>query len=84
MREGLLTGTFPSRREGGLFGPIFSRPVNRPSANDNKVEWYVIDPGQPQQDGYPASHNSSLRDECSNEEILDSPADDRRELALHG
>jgi putative transposase len=30
-------------------------------ANDNKVEWHYIDPGKPQQNGYIASFNGSLR-----------------------
>jgi transposase InsO family protein len=36
-------------------------------ANDNGVEWYYIDPGKPQQNGYIESFNGSLRDECLNE-----------------
>ena len=51
-------------------------------ANDNKVEWRYIDPGKPQQNGYIESVNGSLRDECLNEETLDSLADARRTLAL--
>ncbi|MFA9232157.1 MAG: integrase core domain-containing protein, partial [Microgenomates group bacterium] len=51
-------------------------------ANDNKVEWQYIDPGKPHQNGYIASFNGSLRDECLNEEIFDSLADARRTLAL--
>jgi transposase InsO family protein len=43
-------------------------------ANDNKVEWHYIDPGKPQQNGYIESFNSSLRDECLNDEIFDSLA----------
>jgi len=51
-------------------------------ANDNMVEWYYIDPGKPQQNGYIESFNGSLRDECLNEEIFDSLADARCKLAL--
>jgi putative transposase len=43
-------------------------------ANENGVEWHYIDPGKPQQNGYIASFNGSLRDECLNEEIFDSLA----------
>lgn len=46
-------------------------------ANDNKVEWHYIDPGNPQQNGYIESFNGSLRDECLNEEIFDSLAAER-------
>lgn len=51
-------------------------------ANDNKVEWHHIGPGNPQQNGYIESFNGSLRDECLNQEIFDSLADARRKLAL--
>jgi putative transposase len=51
-------------------------------ANDNNVKWHYIDPGKPQQNGYIESFNGSLRDECLNEEIFDSLADERRTLAL--
>ena len=49
-------------------------------ANENGGEWYYIDPGKPQQNGYIESFNGSLRDECLNEEIFDSLADARRKL----
>lgn len=51
-------------------------------ADEDGVEWHYIDPGKPQQNGYIASFNGSLRDECLNEEIFDSLADARRKLAL--
>ena len=51
-------------------------------ANENGVEWYYIDLGKPQQNGYIESFNGSLRDECLNEEIFESLADARRKLAL--
>ncbi len=33
-------------------------------ANVNNVEWHYIDPGKPQQNGYIASFNGSLRPSC--------------------
>lgn len=51
-------------------------------ANENGVEWHYIDPGKPQQNGYIESFNGSLHDECHDEEIFDSLADARRQLAL--
>lgn len=49
---------------------------------DNKVDWYYIDPGKPQQNAFIESFNGSLRDELLNEEIFDTLDDARRKLAL--
>ena len=49
---------------------------------DTGVAWHYIDPGKPQQNGLIESFNGSLRDECLNEEIFDSPADARQKLAI--
>ena len=51
-------------------------------AGDNGVDWYYIDPGKPQQNGFIESFNGSLRDELLNEEIFDTLDDARRKLAL--
>lgn len=51
-------------------------------ANKNGVGWHCIGPGKPQQNGYTESFNGCLRDECLNDEIIDSLADARRKLAL--
>lgn len=51
-------------------------------ANENGVEWHSIDSEKPQQNGYIESFNSSLRDECLNEEIFDSLDHARRKLGL--
>ncbi|GLK63645.1 hypothetical protein GCM10017635_11150 [Paracoccus kondratievae] len=37
-------------------------------AKENGVEWHYIDPGKPRKNDYIRSFNSSLRDECLNEE----------------
>ena len=46
-------------------------------ANDNAVAWHFIDPRKPQKNGYIESFNRSLRDECLNADIFQSPADAR-------
>jgi putative transposase len=63
-------------------GSEFTSKAILKCANDNKVEWHCNDPGKPQQNGYFESFNGSLRDECLNEEIVDSLADARRKRAL--
>jgi putative transposase len=50
-------------------------------ADENDVAWHYIDPGKPQQNGFPKSFNGSLRDDCLNEELFDSLHDARRKLA---
>lgn len=51
-------------------------------ATENRVEWHYIDPGKPQQNAFIESFNGSLSDELFNEELFDSLADARRELAV--
>ena len=51
-------------------------------ANDNEVDWHDIDPDKPQKNAFIESFNGSLRDECLNEEMVDSLDDARRKLAL--
>ena len=50
-------------------------------AQKNGVAWHYIDPGKPQQNPFIESFNGSLRDECLNEEMFESLADARRNLA---
>ena len=51
-------------------------------AGDNDVDWYYIDPRNPQQNGFIESFNGSLREELLNEEIFETLDDARRKLAL--
>jgi putative transposase len=51
-------------------------------ADENKVPWYYIDPGKPQQNAFVESFNGSLRVELLDEEIFDSLEDARRKLSL--
>nr|WP_241527303.1 IS3 family transposase [Sphingomonas turrisvirgatae] len=41
-------------------------------AQDRQIEWHYIAPGKPQQNGYVASFNGRLRDECLNETLFAS------------
>jgi putative transposase len=73
----LNSASFPT-----CYGTEFTSKEILKCANDNGVEWHYIDPGKLQQNAYIESFNGSLRDECLNEEILDSLAAARRKLAL--
>lgn len=42
------------------------------------MEWYLIDPGKPQQNAFVERCNGSLRDEGPSEVIFGSPDDARR------
>ncbi len=49
--------------------------------NQTGIGWHYIAPAKPQQNGFVESFNGKLRDECLNEEVLDSLAHARRVLA---
>lgn len=46
--------------------------------NQTGIAWHYIAPGKPQQHGFVESFNGGLRDECLNEEVVDSLAHARR------
>lgn len=75
-------GTFNGASFPTCYGTEFTSNAILKWANENGVEWYFIDLGKPQKNGFIESFNGSLRDECLNEEIFDNLADARRKLSL--
>jgi hypothetical protein len=64
LRPAQVTITSQSAIFRGCYEAEFTSREVLDSANDNEVDWQYIDPSKPQWNGYSASFNGSLRDEC--------------------
>ena len=63
-------------------GVVFTSKAILKWSNETDVEWHCTDRGKPQQNGFVATFNGSLRDACLNGEIFDSLANACRKLTL--
>ena len=79
---GRMCGSMASHPASSVITHKVHKSYDLEMGGDNKVDWHYIDPGQPQQNAFIESFNSSLRDELLNEEIFDTLDDARRKLAL--
>lgn len=78
----ILAITFNSASFPACYGTGLTSNAILKRCAEHKVEWHHIAPGTSMKIGFVESFNARTRDECLNEEILDTLADARRKPAI--